>query len=605
MNLHIDLGTNQLIKAPGVVAPVASISVKRGDQPTFELYFYSDGITPATLPTGSSIVFAAKAAGKYDSTDVAVFAGTWTTPGNGAFAYMATPSFNTTELDTLLNRDAETANDLASITLMAEISWLSDSKQSSTQTFNLVVNNDVYRGNEGEPSPATPVYPLPSDIATKADLAEVSGGSGGSGGSSGPLDVCYDWPLELVDIDKAVRINAVGFDKGYFFFAGSQDGQSYLGTSQDFHAFYGGVVPYLEAISSFNGIAKVTALFDTTLRDTFIFPGNQGVYVRQADRIQYPAHTTFTTTGYSWNGVAPRDSSTLGLGFIVYGAADGGAAAASILRVAGTSLESINLGSPPPAAIKGAIYGSGECLLFGGLGEVYSSTDGVTWDKAPANFFADKGVVLARTIQGVGHFVVANSLSGGYVQVDNSLVYFSEDGATWTILGVEAQYYAFYQACDVFATSSATYLVVGGTAGGVFGYDSVKKLWAKIIATQMTPHGPTLFLGVAGDPWGRRLVVAATNAEDETERTGSVTSIHDYVLAGTSQRTSIRQILGQSSANQAPSYTASTQAEAYTGATDSEAKLTDLNALRTSYESLRTSFEEMRTKLIDMGIFTA
>ena len=63
MKLHIDLGSNQLIKAPGVISPLASITVKRGDQPTFELYFYSDGFTPTRLPTGTAIVFAAKATG--------------------------------------------------------------------------------------------------------------------------------------------------------------------------------------------------------------------------------------------------------------------------------------------------------------------------------------------------------------------------------------------------------------------------------------------------------------------------------------------------------------------------------------------------------------
>ena len=233
MKLHIDLGSNQLIKAPGVISPLASITVKRGDQPTFELYFYSDGFTPTRLPTGTAIVFAAKATGQYDSTDVAVFADTWTAPADGAFAYTASPSFATTELDTLLNRDSETDNDLASITLMAEISWVAGTKPSSTQTFALVVHNDVYRGGEASPTPATPTYPPPSALITRSDIASLNlGGSGSGSGVTFPKDALATgtiipsyFDLRKVEWSPAALIGYDNYNNSLY--ASLDDGQSF------------------------------------------------------------------------------------------------------------------------------------------------------------------------------------------------------------------------------------------------------------------------------------------------------------------------------------------------------------------------------------------
>ena len=85
--------------------------------------------------------------------------------------YVGTPSFNTVALNTALAVDGNENNDLPSINLMGEISWVDGvtGNTTSTSTFVVRVDNDVVRGTEGTPTPA------PSIIGTTAPVNFVAG----------------------------------------------------------------------------------------------------------------------------------------------------------------------------------------------------------------------------------------------------------------------------------------------------------------------------------------------------------------------------------------------------------------------------------------------
>lgn len=204
MKLYIDLTAQKLITAPGYSTPVESLVVKRGDKPIFELTYLEDATEPTLLPANSSIVFAAKVSLDYDG-EVAAFCDEWAAPVAGEYAYRAVPNFNTTKLNEVLAVDGAAANDVASVTLMAEISWATAVGVATTQTFKLVVANDVYRGNETSPVPATPAYPAPAALLLKAHIGSLvpaadgqgGSGSGGEGIAVGDRSFGYAFPLTV------------------------------------------------------------------------------------------------------------------------------------------------------------------------------------------------------------------------------------------------------------------------------------------------------------------------------------------------------------------------------------------------------------------------
>ena len=231
MKLYIDLTAQKLITAPGYSTPVESLVVKRGDKPTFELTYLEDATEPTLLPANSSIVFAAKVSLDYDG-EVAAFCDEWTAPVAGEYAYRAVPNFNTTKLNELLAVDGAASNDVASVTLMAEISWATAVGVATTQTFKLVVANDVYRGNETSPVPATPAYPAPAALLLKAHIGSLvpaadgqgGSGSGGEGIAVGDRSFGYAFPLTVsTDSFTKLRRTTAGVlamnSNGFFFIA--------------------------------------------------------------------------------------------------------------------------------------------------------------------------------------------------------------------------------------------------------------------------------------------------------------------------------------------------------------------------------------------------
>ena len=181
MKLYVDLATLQLIEAPGFRNAVTSMRFKRGDAAELDVAFLTGGTTPAFLGDAEDVEihFGVKVSGSYGGSYLAHSA-VWTMPDPESLSpsYVCCPSFNTVELDEAM-LVGETG-ELSSITLMGEISWtVGDGEPTSTRTFEIVVDNDVVRGSEINPTRATeglPVTFLPaSRVSPNATLSASAG----------------------------------------------------------------------------------------------------------------------------------------------------------------------------------------------------------------------------------------------------------------------------------------------------------------------------------------------------------------------------------------------------------------------------------------------
>jgi hypothetical protein len=175
MDIYINTSTGLLVQSATNRQNVSSLRFKRGDSSNIRVFFL-DGVstTPVELPSGTTGKFGLKETGKYDDGFV-VSDLSWvledSDPDN--IHYVFSPNFNTTQLNDLLGVGA--GEDVASVTLMGEIEWVTAGAISSSVTFKAVVDNDVIRGTEGVPTDADPAYPLPNAIELKANKGVANG----------------------------------------------------------------------------------------------------------------------------------------------------------------------------------------------------------------------------------------------------------------------------------------------------------------------------------------------------------------------------------------------------------------------------------------------
>jgi hypothetical protein len=184
VNIHVDLETLQLIQGPGQRSAVAALRFKRGDAARLQVVFLENGLTPATIgnPNALEIQIGIKPRNQFDRSYLTQSVA-WSMPSEGDDTpiYGCALSFNTLQLNSALNIDSPTAEELAEITLMGEITWREGSGEpTSTRTFLVVVENDVNRGTEGVPINADPAYPAPQNIAlanlvVRHDIAQLLG----------------------------------------------------------------------------------------------------------------------------------------------------------------------------------------------------------------------------------------------------------------------------------------------------------------------------------------------------------------------------------------------------------------------------------------------
>jgi hypothetical protein len=179
VKLYVDLESRELIECPGFRNPVTTLRFKRGDSAKLEVAFLTNGSTHAAIgdPDALTMRFGVKPSNRFDL-DYLVYCDEWTMPDEEETSpvYVCYPSFNTVELDAALDVGEEP--ELASVTLMGEITWSEgDGEPTSTRTFIVIVENDVIRGGETEPTSASTRVPFDvGDVAT--DLVPVDYANG-------------------------------------------------------------------------------------------------------------------------------------------------------------------------------------------------------------------------------------------------------------------------------------------------------------------------------------------------------------------------------------------------------------------------------------------
>ena len=160
MKVYVDLDALQLVGSSSNLNPVTGINLRRGDNTNVDVYFVQAG-SVVSLGTGATVRFAAKEDGKYDA-PLILSGSTGSVTSSGNWFYRVALDCNTTELNTLLgfNSGSTTfsSNDVESVELTGEISYVKDTTEESTRPFVVTAENDLYRGTEGSAASAN-AYP--------------------------------------------------------------------------------------------------------------------------------------------------------------------------------------------------------------------------------------------------------------------------------------------------------------------------------------------------------------------------------------------------------------------------------------------------------------
>lgn len=156
MNLYVDLDALQLRASLTDARRVSGIEVKRGDALPLVVRFVQGG-SQVRLDSTTVINFAIKENGNYDDDPLVLessFSASTVEDPDSDPRYTATPSLNTTELNALFSIDGDSSNDPKSVVAMGELTWeaTGDTGPTSTRTFSVTVENDVYRGSESTPT---------------------------------------------------------------------------------------------------------------------------------------------------------------------------------------------------------------------------------------------------------------------------------------------------------------------------------------------------------------------------------------------------------------------------------------------------------------------
>ncbi len=192
MDIYIDIADRRIVTSPVYKAGVESLAFKRGDNCNINLQFVSD-LAALSATNDKQITFGIKKAGIYGDGGFIVYATDYTTSGS---SYILNPSFNTVELNSLLNAvDGLSGNDIASVTCNLEIEWIVDDVVTSTNIIPVTIYNDLISGNEGtalsiNPSPlewmgtlALVLSAAPEDAASSGNML-ITGATGASSGAN-------------------------------------------------------------------------------------------------------------------------------------------------------------------------------------------------------------------------------------------------------------------------------------------------------------------------------------------------------------------------------------------------------------------------------------
>lgn len=150
MRIFVDLSSDKITPGLGQSAETTQLFFKRSLTARLEIQFTRNGIVEE-LPLNSTGIFGMKTQGKYDA-DYIVADLAWVKSGTGeSTVYTFGFSFVNTELDDQFNVDVDLTNDVAVVTLMAELEWIVDGFRHKSQTLQVIIANDVNRGGESIP----------------------------------------------------------------------------------------------------------------------------------------------------------------------------------------------------------------------------------------------------------------------------------------------------------------------------------------------------------------------------------------------------------------------------------------------------------------------
>lgn len=149
MRVYINLDSSEFVVSPVLTQRVNTLYFTRRDTVPVEVQFVRGG-SVVELGAGASGQIGIKKTftGNFLASDTA-----WTKTGTGTTTvYTFDLNLNTSNMDSEFSPD----NDTSSISAKIEVTWAVGSTITTTLPTEAVIYNDVIRGGEGAPSPATP-----------------------------------------------------------------------------------------------------------------------------------------------------------------------------------------------------------------------------------------------------------------------------------------------------------------------------------------------------------------------------------------------------------------------------------------------------------------
>jgi hypothetical protein len=141
MRIYLDLDSRRLLTTP--TRPLSLLEFKRRDNDSIELQFLRDAVVQE-LPAGTTARVGIKPEGKYNSTFFAVASLAQSGTGT-ATVYSGVLNLNTTALAAAFNSEPD------KVSTMLEVEWVTGDVVSSSKTLPTTIQNDVIRGDEGDP----------------------------------------------------------------------------------------------------------------------------------------------------------------------------------------------------------------------------------------------------------------------------------------------------------------------------------------------------------------------------------------------------------------------------------------------------------------------
>jgi hypothetical protein len=170
MRLTIDIDLVKIVSGPANLAPVSTLTAKRGDQTPFQIQFVRDGVG-VEMPTGTNFKLGIKQKNAIGGNYLVAPDDAFVKSGSGSSTlYSFTPEWNTTELSTAFAAIGEPLTMACGL----EVFWtFPDAPQHRTQIVSLTLENDLNRAIE-PPTSVTPSWPSPETLALKSDLLPVA-----------------------------------------------------------------------------------------------------------------------------------------------------------------------------------------------------------------------------------------------------------------------------------------------------------------------------------------------------------------------------------------------------------------------------------------------